>query len=129
MLDHFYRLCLDHSTPRCPAKRARTQLQFLSPIEESTMAKSYGSNSEKVIVDESSTIAISRLNESLHNRTLTSFNKTYNRYGGDPFDESSSSGSSGSETDSGSENSFRYSLPNCLSFFFYRKLVCKKVVL
>ena len=113
ILDNFFYLCLDHSTPRSPAKRARTQLQFPSPVEESTIFKPNDSNSEKVVVDESPTVTISRLNQSLHNLTLTSLNKNYSRYGSDPFDESSSSGASGSETDSGSESSFRYSL----SFF------------
>ena len=81
------------------------------------MFKSNGSNSEKVVVDESRTVAISRLNESLHNLTLTSFNKHYCRYGGDPFDESSLSGSSGSETDSGSESSFGYHQKAYFQFF------------
>lgn len=111
ILDHFYCLYLDHSTPRSPAKRARTQLQFFSPVEESIL-KSNCSNSEKVLVDESRTSPVSTLNESLHNLRLTSLNKNYSTYGGDPFvDGSSSSGSSVSETDSGSESSYRYSLP------------------
>ena len=89
---------LDQSTPRTPAKRPRIQLSFLSPIQENS-----NSNLEQVEISqeqESATIVGSTLNESFHNMQLTSLNKSYSTYAGDPLNESNSDCSFHTESES-----------------------------